>query len=242
MTPVTDVLRGVVGRLGVDERLARLEYLPVEGHDGRRKHRDHFLQRAARMFLRRQAVERRKRVIDADVAELAIQEADPHRRRHEQSVELRIRLLCGPEETRVVDRECGTPRDLVRELEVRRPEAASGLARTERDRPEQPAARLERDDDIGHRLEGLVEGEMLLVDSRMGERLAARILDQDRLAAGEHLRHGVRLVRLGRVAAPHLAQQLFALRVSVRDDDLPQARLVLADRVDDAVVGDPRDK
>ena len=52
----------------------------------------------------------------------------------------------------------------------------------------------------------------------------------------------MRLVLLRRVASPQLAEQLFPLGISVRDHDLPEARLVLADRVHDAVVGDPRDE
>ena len=134
------------------------------------------------------------------------------------------------------------PRDLVRELEIGLPEPPPGFAGPERDRPEQPAARLERYDDVGHRVESVVEREMLFVDSRVRERLAPCILDQDRLAARKHLRDGMRLVLLRRVASPQLAEQLFTLGISVRDHDLPEARLVLADRVHDAVVGDPRDE
>ena len=194
------------------------------------------------MLLRRLAVDGGERVVHPDEAEVAIPEADPDRRRHEQRVELRVRLLGGSEETRVVDRERRAPRDLVRELEIGLPEPPPGLPGPERDRPEQPAARLERHDDVGHRVERVVEREMLLVDGRVRERLAPRVLDQDRLAARKHLRDRMRLVLLRRVASPQLAQQLLPLGIPVRDHDLPEARLVLADRVHDAVVGDPRDE
>ena len=50
------------------------------------------------------------------------------------------------------------------------------------------------------------------------------------------------LVLVRRVAPPQLAEQLFALGIPVRDDDLAKACFVLADRVHDAVVGDPRDE
>ena len=83
---------------------------------------------------------------------------------------------------------------------------------------------------------------MLFVDSRVRERLSPCILDQQRLAARKHLRDGVRLVLLRRVASPQLAEQLFTLGISVRDHNLPEACLVLADRVHDAVVGDPGDE
>jgi hypothetical protein len=52
----------------------------------------------------------------------------------------------------------------------------------------------------------------------------------------------MRLVLLRRVPPPQLAQQLFPLGIPVRDDHLPKACLVLADRVHDAVVGNPRDE
>ena len=83
---------------------------------------------------------------------------------------------------------------------------------------------------------------MLLVDGGVRERLAPRVLDQEWLAAREHLRDRMGLVLVRRVAPPQLAQQLLPLGIPVRDHHLPQACFVLADRVHDAVVGDPRDE
>ena len=137
----------------MDDRLARLEHAPVERLEDGRERRDHLGERPADVLLGREPVERRERVVDADVAKVVVPEADPDRRRHEQRVELRERLLCRPEEQGVVDRDRGPARDLVRELEVERAEAASRLARAQRDRPEHPAPRLERDDDVRDRLE-----------------------------------------------------------------------------------------
>ena len=178
MASLADDQRIVVGRLGVDERLARLEHLPVERQERRREGRDHLLERPADMLLRRLAIDGGERGIDPDEAELAIPEADSHRRRREQRVELGVRLLRSSEEARIVDRERCAPRDLVRELEVGLPEPPPGLAGAERDRPEQPAARLERDDDVGHRVQSVIEREMLLVDGGVRERLAPRVLDR----------------------------------------------------------------
>ena len=202
MAALADDQRVVVGRLGVNERLTRFEHLPVEGFQRRRERRDHLLERTAHVLLRRPAIDRRERIVHAHEAELPIPEADPHRRGHEQGVELSVRLLCSAEETRVVDRERRPPRNLMRELELALPEAAPGFARPERDRSQQPAARLQRHDDVRHRLEGVVDREVLIVDGGMCERLAARIFEQDRLSAREHFRDGMRLVVLRRIAAP----------------------------------------
>ena len=191
------------------------------------------------MLLGREPVDRGERVVDADEAEVAVPEADPDRRRDEQRVELRVRLLRGAEEEGVVDRLRRPARDLVGEVEIGLAEPPPRLAGTERDRPEQAAARLERDDDVRGRLERAVEREMLLVDRGVRQSLAPRVLDEERLAAPEHLRDGMRLVLLRRVPAPDLPQQLLALRAAVRDHDLAQAP-VLVERVDDAVVREPR--
>ena len=242
MTPLPDDQRVVVGRLGVDERLARLEYLPVERQQRRGERRNHLLERSADVLLGRLAVDHGKCVVHPDEAKVAVPEADAHRRRYEQRVELRVRLLRGTEQTRIVDGERRAPRDLVRELEIVLAEAATGLARAQRDRPEQPASRLERHDDVGHRVQRVIEREMLLVDGGVGKRTGPRVLEQERLTARQHLRHRMRRVRLRRVPAPQLAQQLLPLGIPVRDHHLPQARFVLADRVHDAVVGDPRDE
>ena len=152
-------------------------------------------------------------------------------------VELGVRLLGSLEEERVVDRKRGASGDLVRELEIGGTEAATGLAGSEGDRPEQAAARLERDDDVRDRAERLVEGQMLLVHRGVRQLAGRGVLDEIRLAAPEHLRTRVGLVRLGRVAAPELAEQLLALVAPVRDDHLAQ-RPILVERVDDAVVRD----
>ena len=120
------------------------------------------------------------------------------------------------------------------------PNRQARLAGTERDRAEQPSARLERDDDVRDRVERVVQGEMLLVDSRMDERVLARVLDQERRPAAKDLAHGMSLVELRRVAAAQIAQQLLPLRVPVRDHDLAQVPVALVDCVDDQVVGDAR--
>ena len=231
--------RFVVGRLRVHDRLTRLQHTAVERLEHGAELADHVGQRLPDVLLGSEPVDRGERVVHADEAELPVPEADPDRRRDEQRVELCVRLLRGAEEERVVDRERRSARDLVRELEVDRAEAPSRLARAERDRPEQATARLERDDDVRRRFECAVELEVLLVDRRPGERLLARVLDEVRLAAPEHLRDRMRLVLLRRIAAPHLAQELLARRVAVRDHDLPQGP-ALVERVDDAVVRDAR--
>ena len=193
------------------------------------------------MLLGRKPVQGGERVVHADEAEVAIPEADPDRGRAKHGVELGIGLLGGLEEERVVDRERGAPGDLVRELEVGRAEPAARLTRPKGDRAEQAPACLERDDDVRNRAEGLVEREVLLVDRGAGQRGVAGVLDEVRLAAPHDLAHRVGLVRLGRVTAPELAQQLRALVVAVGDHYLPQGG-VLVERIDDAVVGDPRDE
>ena len=223
VAPLAHLQRRVVGRLRVHDRLARLEHAAVERDEDGRELADDVAEVTADVLLRREPVDRGERVVDPDEAELAIPEADPDRGRDEQRVQLRVRLLRGAEEERVVDRERRAPRELAREREVEVAEAPARLAGPERDRPEHPAARLERHDDVRHRLQAAVEREVLLVDRGVRERLLARVLDEVRLAGREHLRDRMRLVRVRRVALAELAQQLLALGVAVRDHDLAQA-------------------
>ena len=86
-----------------------------------------------------------------------------------------------PEEQRVLDRECRTPRELACEGEVEVAEAPARLARAERDRAQHPAPRLERHDDVRHRLQAAIELEVLLVDRGVRERLLPCILDEVRV-------------------------------------------------------------
>ena len=231
-----------VGRFLVHDRLAGREHAAVERLEVWCEVRDHLGERPADVRFRRLAVQLRERVVDTDEAQLAIPEADSDRSRDEERVELRVGVARGTEEKRVLDRERGAPADLARQLEVDRAEPPSRLAGAERDRPEQQSARLERDDDVRGRVEGPVEGEMLLVDRGASERRVACILDQVRLARAEHLGDGVGLVLLGRVALAERAQELLPLGIPVRDHDLTQAAALLLDHVDDAVVGEPRDE
>ena len=241
VTLLADVKRCVVGGFGVHDRLARLEHLPVERFERRGKGRDHLAEGLADVLLGREPVQGGKRVVHADEAEVAVPEADPDRRGAKHGVELGVGLLGGLEEECVVDCERGAPGDLVRELEVGGAEPAARLTRPEGDRAEQAPACLERDDDVRNRTEGLVEREVLLVDRGAGQSGVAGVLDEVRLAGPHDLAHRVGFVRLGRVAAPELAQQLRALVAAVRDHHLPQGG-VLVERIDDAVVGDPRDE
>ena len=236
---LADVQGCVVSRLRMDDRLARLDHLPVERLERRGERRDHLGERSPDVRLGWEPVQGGERVVDADEAKLAIPEADPDRRRAEHGVELGVRLLGSLEEERVVDRKRSASRDLVRDLEVGGTEATPRLAGSERDRPEQAAARLERDDDVRERSERLVEGQMLLVHRGLLQLAGARVFDEIRLTCPEHLRNGVGVVGLRRVPAPELAEQLLALVAPVRDDHLPQ-RPVLVERIDDAVVRDAR--
>ena len=240
MAPVTEPSRSLVGRLGVDDRLARLEDAPVERLEHGRERRNHFGERPPDVLLGRQAVQRGERVVDADEAQIAVPEPDPDRRRDEQRIELRKRLLCRSEEERVVDRHRGAPGHLGGELEVRRPEAPLRLARPQRDRAEDAPTRLQRHDDVRQRPERLVKRQVLVVDGRAGERFVARVLHEVGLAGAQDLAHGMRFVLLRRVAVPELAEQLLALAIAVRDHDLAQVAVV--DRVDDAVVGHLRNE
>lgn len=150
------------------------------------------------MLLRSQPVERHKGVVDANEAEVAVPEPDPDGRRDEHRVQLRVRLLRRPEEQGVVDRERDATRDLVRELEVRRPESA-GPTRRSRARSSRAAARAPR---AGRRCTRpprarVVERQVLLVDGCARERVVPDVLDQQRLPAPDHLTDGMRLVRSG---------------------------------------------
>ena len=228
----------VVGGFGVHDRLARLEHASIERNEDGRELADDVAEITADMRFRREPVDRRERVVDPDEAEVAIPESDPDRRRDEQRVQLRVRLLRRAEQERIVDRERRPPRQLPGEREVELAEAAAGLAGPERDRPEHPAARLERHDDVRQRLQPAVEGEMLVVDGGIRERVDACVLDEIGLPGREHLRDGMRLVRVRRIPLAELSQQLLALRVAVHDHDLAQP--VAVDHVDDAVVGEAR--
>ena len=236
---LADVQGCVVGRLRMDDRLARLDHLPVERLERRGERRDHLGERSPDVRLGWEPVQGGERVVDTDETKLAIPEADPDRRRAEHGVELGVRLLGRLEEERVVDRKRSASRDLVRDLEIGGTEATPRLAGSERDRPEQAAARLERDDDVRERSERLVEGQMLLVHRGLLQLAGTRVFDEIRLTCPEHLRNGVGVVGLRRVPAPELAEQLLSLAAPVRDDDLPQ-RPVLVERIDDAVVRDAR--
>ena len=238
VAPLAHLQGGVVGRLRVHDRLARLEHAAVERDEHGRELADDFAEVTADVLLRREPVDRRERVVDPHEAEVAVPEADPDRGRDEQRVQLRVRLLRCAEEQRVVDRERRTPRELACEREVELAEAPARLAGTERDRAQHPAPRLERHDDVGHRLQTAVEREVVLVDGGVGQSLLSRILDEVRLAGGQHLRDRMGLVRIRRIVLAELAQQLRPLWVAVRDHDLAQPAVV--DHVDDAVVGEPR--
>ncbi len=231
----------LVGRLLVHDGLAGLEHAPVERLERRREVGDHLRERASDVLLGREPVELRQSVVDLDEAELAVPEADPHRRRDEQRVQLGVGLLRRAEEERVVDRQRGAARDLVRQLEIGLVEAAGRLAGAQRDRAQQPPARLERDDDVRDGFERVVEREVLGVDGGALERVLAGVFDQQRRPRAEHDTDGMSLVRLGRVAAAQLAQEILASGVAVGDHDLAQ-RAVGLERVDDAVVRNARDE
>ena len=240
MTALPHPQRFVVGRLGVHDRLTRLQH--TAGRAARGRGASSPITSASGSPTCSSGV---SPLIAASASFTRMKRSSRSQKPIPTGAETSSVLSCAydccavPKRTRVVDRERRSPRDLVRELEVDRAEAPSRLARAERDRPEQPPAGLERDDDVRGRFECAVELEVLLVDRRPGERLLARILDEVRLAAPEHLRDRMRVVLLRRIASPHLTQELLARRVAVRDHDLTQGP-VLVERVDDAVVRDAR--
>ena len=72
------------------------------------------------MLLDAEPIDRRKRVVDARVAELVIEERKSDRRRREERVEQRERALGLVVEPRVVDRECEATRKVLGKREVHR--------------------------------------------------------------------------------------------------------------------------
>ena len=238
MAPLAHLQGGVVGRLRVHDRLARLEHAAVERNEHRRELADDVAEVAADVLLRREPVDRGERVVDPHEAEVAVPEADPDRRRDEQRVQLRVRLLCAAEEQRVVDRECRTPRELACEGEVEVAEAPARLARAERDRAQHPTPRLERHDDVRHRLQAAIELEVLLVDRGVRQRLLPRILDEVRLAGGQHLRDRMRPD--SRPVGSARGARAATARARGRGARSPPGGAGVVDHVDDAVVGEAR--
>ena len=179
-------------RLLVRHRVAGLEHAPVERLETRRELRDHLLQRLADVILDRQRIELGKRVVQADEPELAVPEADPDRRRDEQRVEQRVRLVDLAVEPGVLEGERDAAADDPREGDVLRRVPAPRDAGPERQRPDRAAARDAGDDNVRARLEPLVERQVLVVECGLPQHRGIRDLDQQRLSGREDLRGRMR--------------------------------------------------
>ena len=192
------------------------------------------------MLLGREAVDLRERVVHAQVAQVAVPEADRDGRGDEQRVEPRVRRLHLRVQARVLDAERDPRRDVRREGQVVLAVAPAGLAGSERERADRAAAGDERGDEVRARLEALVELEVVLVARGIRECRLVGDRDQERLSGRQHHRRRVLRVAVGWVLGPDGAEQLLLLRIHVAEHRLAQRRALL-DEIDDAVVGERGD-
>jgi hypothetical protein len=150
----------------------------------------------------------------------------------------RAGLLLGAHVERVVERQAGAPAQLLGEGEVLRGEAPPRPAGGEAERAEHASARHERHVDEGAEADAAQLREVRLVVGDGAQHLVGQLLDELRLAGGDHLGHAGRGVGAHRVALVDLAREPLHRRVGVMDGD--GAHAVAVEHVVRRPVGEPR--
>ena len=152
--------------LEVVERQARVEDAPVQLHElGGRLAQD-LRDRPPDVVLDRAAVEGRHRLVDADEAQVGVDEGQPDRGGREDGVEEAERALGGVVQAGVVDRERAAGGEGLGEGQVLLGVVAAVPGRQERQRPDAAPPREHRNEHVGPRRQPLEDAALLGVEVR----------------------------------------------------------------------------
>jgi len=163
------------------------------------------------------------------------------RERGEEFVFQTVRGMCALIRERVVDRERGTTRHILRNRQILFRVVASRFRQHEAHRAKHPGRRHNRYRQIGRQPEGLHEAQPFFIVDALFEELRRNRLDQHRFPGANHLVNRIQGIRTGRIFLLQLACVLYLGWIDVFDDEPPDvARLV--DDIDSAPVGNFRDR
>ena len=177
----------------------------------------------------RHAVDLGQRVVDADVAEVGVEEALADRRRVDEGIEQRLGLarVAFPGarlavQARVVEGEGGAPCHLPHEGDVVLVVARVPAGARERDGPQHVPAGAQRHHQHRRQGERADQLEVLGVPRARDHLLLGDLGQQQRLAGSDDLRGTAAGARAGRVALAHPLGELDLDGVDVRDRDVAQ--------------------
>ena len=233
--------RRLAGDLDSDQGLARLEDpLPERLEHGCERGQD-VAHRPAEMLLARDPVELGERVVDPQVAEVAVPEPEADRRRRDERVERGGGLVRLAVEARVLDGEHRPARELLRQREVALVEAPARLGGEHRDGADRAPAEVERHAHPGADPELLqLRGDRRRLDDVRCDQSRVGVRIELRLAGAHDGRHADGRVRVERhVAQP--GEDVVVAAAGVLDGE-PLDRAVVGADVDHAPVAEPRDR
>ena len=233
------VARRAGGHLECRHRLPGLEYAPRNRLQNRGEMRNDLREGAAAVLLRRKLVDHGQGLVHADVAQVAIPEAEADRRTVVERVEQRRSPLRLTVERSILERGRCLRCDVLAEHQVVGGEAAAGWSRHEADGCDDPFADADRNTHVGREADRPERAQMIVVLGDGDEQIVVDLPGELRLARQDDARRA-RIAGLIRPAPGHLVEQRHPLAVAVLARDAHEAS-VLLQHVDEAPVGDPRD-
>jgi hypothetical protein len=235
-------LGGLVPEIEAEERLAALEYPAKERLEHRRPPRCHLRQRAPDVLGGRPAVARGLGIADAHIPEVAIEDAQIHRRARQHRFEQRSRLRLPPKcllpsriEPGVVDRAAGPPPQLDGGFLIILAEVLSWARRHDGEQSEHFAAALQRHHHAGVEIESPHRLRTRGVEAGPSHELGGCIVGQHRPARPQFRQHAADR----RLIGPHLAPLVgvgLAGRIGVHDRHAAEP-VVRHHQIHDAAVG-----